>query len=156
MCSHYVIFEPLLSKGEQTCHTLTQATSLEQLSQGSRAHVLKSGSWVVPEHIDADKASALCYRVHTATRWWPLQTRGILEVHRKSGMIYSQQMQQVRDTSFGPQCTVSVIGEVLSTRCRSPLRILPLCRKPDSIRYTQRQELSNSSWLTHGLYKTYL
>lgn len=58
-------FQVLFSKREQTCHAFTQAASMEQVSQESQEHILKSSTWAVPKCIDADKASAPCYCVHT-------------------------------------------------------------------------------------------
>lgn len=44
-----------------------------QVSQVIQEHVLKCNTWVVPSYIDADKASAVRYRVcvRVIIPWWP-------------------------------------------------------------------------------------
>ncbi len=149
MCNH-VIFKPCFPGVN---HAFSHSTSMNQVFQESQEHILKRRTWAVPEYIDADKASAPCYCVHTQ--------RPACDPYRPGKYGGTR---EVMDDLF-PINATSIWHVVQAPMCHrwsfeyqvwKSLRVHTLCKEPDSIRYTQSQEFTNSLWLTHGIYKKYL
>lgn len=143
MCCHYVIFKPCFP-GENK-HAMPSLRQLDwMVSQEVRNTYFTAVHTVsilmLTKHL-------LCYCVHTQ---WPESDPRNAEVHEKSGMIYSRQMQRVCDTSFRPQRKCPRWSFEYQVQKSPWIPTLEL----DSIKYTQSSQ-KVPAWLAGSIRNIY-
>lgn len=157
MCSHYVIFKPCFPRENRHAMLLLRQLAWNKFPKKFKHTSLRA---VREQYLNILMLTKHLPRVTVCAHWDPQVTRTDLGKHWGAPDVrrdrFSTNVTSPRHCGRAPM--LSVINEVLNTRCRYPWgsQLCYKCKKQDSIRYTQRQEFTNNSWLTHGLYNEYL